>query len=237
MRKTEFAPGEYYHIYNHGVEERKVFSIEEDFARALVYLVIFNDIKLSPSKLFRFVKNPLELVRRYTPDNRNKLVNIIAFTLLPTHYHLFIQEKQEKGISRFMHRFDKGYARYFNVKYGRRGALWQGAFGARLINKQAYFDHIITYIHLNILDLYYPQWREGKVKNWDQAAKRMKKYPWSSYGYYRIGKSQNPFMDLILTKQSWLSERYSKSQDFEETVRYWSLRKVGGAIRDIIGNY
>ena len=234
MRKVEFVPGEYYHIYNHGVEERKVFATEENLKRALVYLVVFNDIKLSPSKLFRFVKNPSELIRKYTPDNRNKLVDILAFTFLPTHYHLFLQERQKQGISRFMHCFNKGYARYFNLKNERRGALWEGTFGAKLIDKEAYSSHIISYIHLNILDLYCPQWREGRVKDWKRAAERMRNYPWSSYEYYRTGKSQIPFMDLVLTKQNWLSGYYPKAEDFEKNLRFWSLRNTGGDLTDFI---
>ncbi|TRZ83500.1 hypothetical protein D4R86_00705 [bacterium] len=234
MRKIEFIPGEYYHIYDHGVEERKVFVDEYDFKRALVCLGVFNDTKPSPEKLFRFVKNPLQLTKRYNPDNRDRLVDIIAFTLLPTHYHFFLQERQEKGISRFMHCFNKGYARYFNLKYERRGTLWESAFGAKLIDNEAYFTHIMTYIHLNILDLHHPQWREGNIKNWEKVAGEMKNYPWSSYSYYRTGKSDPPFLNLIITKPDWLSEYYPKLDDFEKDLRLWSLRNTGRDISDLL---
>ncbi len=42
MRKTVFANGEYYHIYNRGVDKREVFLDEEDYLRFLTCLREFN---------------------------------------------------------------------------------------------------------------------------------------------------------------------------------------------------
>lgn len=231
MRKIQFVPGEHYHIFNHGVDEKKVFLNTLDFKRALVSLVTFNDKKNSPSNLSRFVVNPLDLVKEYTPDNREKLVDIIAFTFLPTHYHLFVKERARGGISCFMHRFSKGYARYFNLQNNRKGSLWREAFGASHIDNEAYFAHIISYIHLNILDLYDSGWREGKIKNWSKVAPKLSFYPWSSYGYYRMGSSQIPFIDLILTQPKWFTERYPEPKDFEKELYFWSTR-----LSSLLGN-
>ena len=224
MRKIKFTPREHYHLFNHGVDKRKVFLDNSDFMRALICLVTFNDNKNSPINLSRFIKEPTRLVKQYTPDNRERLVDIIAFTLLPTHYHLFVMEKTEEGISRFMHRLSKGYARYFNFKNERKGTLWHATFGARHVNSQAYFIHIISYIHLNILDLYYPIWRGGKIKNWDKITPKLASYPWSSYTYYRTGSSQIPFIELILSKPDWLDEYYPEPKVFEENLHSWSTR-------------
>lgn len=224
MRKIQFVPGEHYHIFNHGVDEKNVFINDFDFKRFLVCLVVFNDQKGSPRELSRFVKNPNLLLNKYSPDNRDRLVDIIAFTLLPTHYHLFVKEKAKNGISRFMHCLNKGYARHFNLKNNRRGALWQETFGAKHINSQAYFVHIFSYIHLNILDLYYPEWRTGKTKDWPSVAPKLISYPWSSYAYYRIGSSQIPFINLILTEPEWLGEYYPQREIFEKHLHSWSSR-------------
>lgn len=224
MREIKFSPGEYYHIYNHGIEEREVFLDDSDFMRGLVSLVTFNDHKDSPHNLSRFVKNPAKLIDHYSHEGRNQLVDIIAFTLLPTHYHFFVREKVENGISRFMHRFSKGYARYFNLKNGRTGSLWKETFKAKHIDNEAYFVHIISYVHLNILDLYQPNWREGEINDWSKVASKLVSYPWSSYGYYRTGSSPIPFMNLILSQPDWFSEYYPEAKSFEERLRAWSTR-------------
>lgn len=225
-RKIEFVPGHYYHIYNHGVEERKVFADNFDFKRALVSLATFNDEENAPSNISRFVRDSSKLFERYNLDKREKLVDIIAFSLLPTHYHLFLRENKDKGISNFMHRFGKGYARYFNLKNDRSGALWQGPFNAKRIDNESYFVHIISYIHLNPLDLYFPKWREGEIKNWSQAASKLGSYPWSSYAYYRETGSELTFTNLILTEPDWLKERYSKAEDFESDLKTWSTNNI-----------
>lgn len=224
MRDTEFVPGEYYHIYNHGVEEREVFTSDFDFKRALVSFVAFNDEKDSPSNLSRFVKNPAQLVNYYTPDKRRRIIDIIAYTILPTHYHIFVREKAEQGISRFMHRFSKGYSRYFNLKDKRDGTLWKSPFQARLIDNEDYFVHIISYIHLNILDLIGLQWREGEIEDWDKAASELSSYPWSSYGYYRKGLDQFGYQSLILSAPDWFSDYYPEPFDFEDKLKDWSSR-------------
>jgi len=218
--------GEYYHIYNHGVDDRKVFENNTDFMRAAVNLTVFNDAKSSPGILSRFVKDPSKLIDSYMPDNRERLIDIIAFTLNSNHYHLFVRQKAEKGISRFMHSFDKGYARYFNLKNDRRGALWEGSFGIKLIDNESYFFHIMDYVHLNVLDNFQPKWRDGRIENWERAAVDMKNYIWSSYPYYRTGTSQIPFMNLIITRPDWLKEYCPKPEDFEKSVHLWSMRNT-----------
>lgn len=226
MRKTEFVPGKYYHIYNHSVEGIEAFKLESDFKRALVCLVTFNNDRNSPTNLSRFVKNPTNLVKKYSPDTRDPLVEIVAYTFLPTHYHLFIREVTKKGTSRFMHRFSKGYARYFNLKNQRTGSLWKKTFNANLIDNESYFSHIISYVHLNILDLYKPQWRKGRIKDWSKVAPLLASYPWSSYGYYRKGFTPVPFTELILSKPKWFKDYYHKPEDFEETLQSWSSRFI-----------
>ena len=45
MRKTEFANGEFYHIYNRGVDKREVFSDKFDYERFLKSMKEFNRIE------------------------------------------------------------------------------------------------------------------------------------------------------------------------------------------------
>jgi REP element-mobilizing transposase RayT len=226
MRKIKFVAGEYYHIYNHGVENRKIFLSNADYRCFLMSLIIFNNEQSCVYNIPRFITNTTLSEKQSISDGRDCLVDIIAFTLLSNHFHLFVKEIEENGISRFMHRLCMGYSHYFNLKYKRVGTLWQGNFGAKHINEEAYFIHIISYVHLNILDLYFPEWREGKIKNWKQAEIKMRNYLWSSYGYYRTGKDKTSFTRLILTKPDWFNEYFPTPKSFEENLRLWSSRNI-----------
>lgn len=42
MRKTPFATGEYYHIYNRGVDKRNIFLDNKDYVRFLTGMKEFN---------------------------------------------------------------------------------------------------------------------------------------------------------------------------------------------------
>ncbi len=233
MRTTEFYPDNYYHLLNRGTDKRKIFIDNRDYRRFLVSLAVFNDRKSPPRHVGRFVKNFDILNKSYKPDKRDKLIDIIAFTLLPNHFHFFVRERQNGGISLFMQKVCMGYSHYFNLRNDRTGTLWQRTFEARHINDNSYFLHIMNYIHLNILDLYYPEWREGELKDWIRAEDKMRDYLWSSYGYYRTGKSKVPFMNLVLMKQDWFSEYFPELEDFEKNLKIWSLRNISEYINDL----
>ena len=227
MRNTRFSPNFYYHIVDRGVDDKEVFLEHKDYLRFLVSLFVFNDEKLYPDHVSQFIQDPTELIKVYSVDQRRRLVDIIAFTLLPNHFHIFIKEKEKNVISRLMHRLCMGYTHYFNLKYHRKGVLWQGTFHAELIDEEAYFLHIVSYIHLNILDLYFFQWRNGMLGDWDEAKKKMQNYRWSSYAYYRHKKMLIPFIDLILERQDWFGDYFSRNEDFEKNLQLWSQRNLG----------
>lgn len=55
MRKISFANGEYYHIYNRGVDKRDVFCYTEDYIKFLTNIKTFNN--LSSYELRAFIEN------------------------------------------------------------------------------------------------------------------------------------------------------------------------------------
>ncbi len=60
------------------------------------------------------------------------------------------------------------YSMYFNRKYDRVGALFQGRYKAAFIDNDSYYMHISRYIHLNPIDI----------------SKPYEAYPFSSYSSY-----------------------------------------------------
>ena len=115
------------------------------------------------------------------------------------HYHLLLSEVREGGLSLFLRKLNVGYAMYFNERYDRSGYVFQGRTKKILINSDAYFLHILHYIHLNPLDFLKgaETWRTLEIKNAKTALSHLSKYRWSSYLDY-CGKRNFP--SLITTE-------------------------------------
>lgn len=164
----------YYHVYNRGVEKRTIFQESQDYYRFLE-TINFYRLHPTPRKLsthLRFGSPPIP-----THFIQNELVRIICFCLMPNHFHLLIQQIKDGGISEFIRRLSDSYTRFFNTKYGRIGALLQGKFKAKLVEKDEYLLQLSKYIHRNPLAL--PGWKD-----------KLKEYSFSSYPGY-INQARN----------------------------------------------
>jgi putative transposase len=102
------------------------------------------------------------------------------------HYHLLLSECTDGGLIKFLRKLNVGYAKYFNERYKRSGTLFQGRTKKILVDSDAYFLHILNYIHLNPLDFLInaQYWRERKIANTKEALAYLEGYKWSSYRDY-----------------------------------------------------
>lgn len=197
---------ELYHLLNRGVDKRITFEDDSDRLRFLHDMFVFNDV------------NPVDSNHRRkgthkTASERERLVNIHSFALMPNHYHMLVEERVENGISFFMRKLNMGYAKYFNDKHKRSGVLWQGTFKKVPIVKDAHFLYIPYYIHLNPLDLTTTKWRTGSVKNTKAAIAKLFQYRWSSFLDYN---SKTNFPSLIQT--NFLSEILGSTERQKEVI-------------------
>ncbi|KKT62318.1 MAG: Transposase [Candidatus Giovannonibacteria bacterium GW2011_GWC2_44_9] len=164
MRKTIFANGEYYHIYNRGVDKRGVFMDKFDFERFLQSIEEFN----SEDPIGSIYEN--SFIKDQIKSKKKKLVRIICYCLNPNHYHFIIGQLVGRGIEKFMHKLGLGYTQYFNLKHHRSGALFQGPFKAIHIDSNEYLLHLSAYVNLNFkvhkfkLGDLVPKWRSS----WDE---------------------------------------------------------------------
>jgi len=143
MRKHKFIVGEYYHIYNRGVDKRNTFLDKYDLDRFLKSLIEFNSEEP--------IGSIYELKFGSPTTKSKKLVSIIAYCVNSNHFHLLLTPLSEKGIEKFMHRIG-GYTRYFNEKYKRSGALFQGRFKSKHIPDNNYLLRLSAYINMNNRD-------------------------------------------------------------------------------------
>ncbi|HEY5600777.1 MAG TPA: transposase [Patescibacteria group bacterium] len=180
-RKIVLANGEYYHLFNRGVERRPVFTNKREFLRA-VDLVNFYRFDKPPLRYSKYLSLEEDQRQNFLTNLNGKAVEIIVFCLMSNHFHFLVRQVQENGISKFMANFMNSYTKFFNTKYQRVGPLFQGAFKAVHIESDEQLLHLSRYIHLNPV--------MGFIVKPDQ----LKDYQWSSYNSY-IGNSNVNIVD------------------------------------------
>lgn len=200
-RSTPLVQGEYYHIFNRGVAYQNIFRNKRDYDRFLLSLHYyqFNSI---PIRLSKFLQIPLKERSEIFCNIINsdeKIIDLIAYCLMPNHFHLLIKQNTGNGISRFLRITINSYAKYFNTKYKRAGSLFQGMFKAVRIETEEQLLHVSRYIHLNPLVSHIVE------------EKNLLAYPWSSLSEYITNKAYVCNPEPILT-------HFSKKQSYRQFV-------------------
>ena len=76
-------------------------------------------------------------------------VRIHTYVLMPNHYHLQLELGSRLSLSVAMHWLNTGYGIWFNRRYRRHGALFQGRYKAILFDPDECLLAVHYYIHLN----------------------------------------------------------------------------------------
>lgn len=206
-----------YHVYNRGVEKRNIFLDDRDYA---VFLRILKDA-LSPPPDKQLIQIDVTLkgstfkgIPRQ-PRVFHEDIDLIAYCLMPNHFHLLLQQKKFRVMHEFLHSISIRYAMYFNKRYSRVGKLFQNIYKAALITEEPYLLHVSRYIHLNPKKLI------------DDISRG-----YSSYPEY-IGTRQSVWVkpDVILsyfgTTNSIMTKKYRGYREFVEYSREDSAEFLG----------
>lgn len=212
-RKLEFSLGEFYHIYNRGVDKRKIFLSQADYRRFLTLLFACNriqqvNLREQGDKLADAIA---------TAEKSDTLASIGAYCLMPNHFHMILQEKTEGGISRFMQKLQTAYTMYFNERNKRSGSLFQGTFKARHTDDDTYLKYLISYIHLNPVKIIEPTWKETGIQNRVAAENFLENYHHSSYLDY-TGKDRQ---EKTILELGILPEYFKTKMDYKSAVTEW----------------
>ena len=126
MRIIEnLVPGEYYHIYNRGINKENIFREEKNYDYFL------------------------KLYAKYIPW----VADTYCYSLLKNHFHFLIRIKEEPLQNKLPHRaignFFNAYAQGFNKVYDRTGSLFESPFKRKRIESESYFTWLVWYIHQN----------------------------------------------------------------------------------------
>lgn len=175
IRTVTFAPGEFYHVYNRGVEKRQIFLDAADHRRFTELLYVANTTQPTDLRTITRQHNSV-----YDWDRGDPLVAIGAYCLMPNHFHLLLTPVVEQGISQFMNKLGTSYSMYFNRRYTRTGALFEGKFKAQHATSDEYLKYLYSYIHLNPVKLQQPDWKERGMDDPEAAYHFACNYQYSS---------------------------------------------------------
>src|SRR3989344_3686990 len=212
QRKITFSVGEFYHLYNRGVEKRTIFLNEKD--RARFHKLIYLANSTNPIKFRELGDCAFDDI-----DRGDQLVAIGAYVLMPNHFHFLVKEIVKNGLSRFMEKLSTGYSMYFNKKYERVGPLFQGRFKGEHVDNDRYLKYLYAYIHLNPVKLIEPNWKETGIKDKKRALKYISQYYYSSYEDYCGGKRK----EAIFFSKNEFPLYFSKTHDFKMYINDWLM--------------
>ena len=203
-RKVQLALGEYFHVYNRGNSKQKVFFDTRDYKRFMTLLYVSNSVE---SFKLHLINDP------YADFERGEqLVSIGAYCLMPNHFHLLLTPLQENGISQFMKKVSTGYVMYFNKKYERTGALFEGKYKAQHATSDEYLKYLFSYIHLNPVKLMQSDWKESGIHDREAALAYLEKYKHSSFQDY---DSVERIESAILNKEKFPTKERFRREIFD----------------------
>jgi putative transposase len=228
MRIIKPTVNAFFHVFNRGVEKRKIFLDDKDHLRFIHDLYELNDRDAVLNTKYYFES----LKKRGVSDNRIKeglrelqrtkkrevLIDIVAFCLMPNHFHLIVQPLHEDGLQLFMQKIGVGYTKYFNHKYKRVGPLFQGPYQLRHIIADEDLISCVGYVHRNPIDQMSSDGVKRGKKFRRDAEKFLQTYRWSSYLDYLNTKN---FPSVI--SQKFFTEMFSKNpQDHKNLILDWT---------------
>ena len=189
-RLTPFVNGEIYHVFNRTIYKGAIFNSAGNCERAVETIKFYlpenatirysHFLLLNKEDRSNFLKQML---------NSPRIVDLISYCIMPTHFHLLLRQNSEDGIEKFMRKFLISFTKYFNLKNNGEGPLFKSQFKSVKIEDESQLLHVNRYIHLN-------PFSSKIVKNISD----LENYRWSSLPEY-IGKS----MESICEKSIILS--------------------------------
>jgi REP element-mobilizing transposase RayT len=170
-RNVVFLPGQIYHIYNRGASREDIFRNTENYDFLL------------------------RCLRKGVIENQ---VAVLAYCLMPNHYHFLFRQDGAKPIGGLMQSVFNSYTKAFNHLFERTGTLFEAPFKAIVVEKYEYLLHLCRYIHRNPVDaglVSHPaDWVYSNYREW-------------------VGKRRD-----VLTDMEFVCENYPNHDEYEDFV-------------------
>lgn len=216
MRVEPYTVGSLVHVMKRGARGLNITRDEEDRVRFMRLLWYVND----ESTAEFWERETYDIGLFFRPSSwpqRSPLVKILAWVLMPNHFHLLLEEIRKGGISKFMQKLCISMTARFNVKYKERGSIFQGPFKARTISTDPHLERIAPYIMVkNVFELYPAGGLQAAMRDFDDAWKwGTEEYAFSSLPDYAQTRSypiiEKDFFDSIFDSPAEF-RAYAKEQ-------------------------
>lgn len=198
-KPRNFNPQFCYHIYNSCVvEKRKIFPTDKNYQRFLntIEYYLYNQ-SISYAQFQDLPQRAKEQSLYLNPKGlEERRVKLLAYCLMPNHFHLLLRPKNPSDISRFISDITNSYTRYFNTKNRRSGVLFRGTFKSKEIADDASLLQVSRYIHLNPII--------SSKANPRGTLKKPQDYPYSSY--HEWAGFKNPHLVEEEEINSWVKQ-------------------------------
>jgi len=191
-RKVLLVNNEIYHIFNRGVNKADIYFQEPDFRRFYLSAIYYLD---HSTKYSRHLSDPGSDMNGQG-RNEQARVEVIAYCLLPNHFHFLMKQLKDGGITSYIRHLCNAYSHYINKKNDRVGPLFQGKFRSVHIGNSDQLYHVSRYIHLNPL--------VSKLTN------NLENYKWSSYLTYARGSEDKLCNTDLILKSFSSGDEYCK---------------------------
>ena len=222
MQREKITINSFVHVYNRGNRKQEIVRDNKDKWHFLEILYYLNAEFISANPFYKIqsslttslttvVNKPF--IRPDSWPERKPLVKILSFSLLENHYHLFLKEIKDGGISLFMKRFGTSMAKYFNAKYKEDGRLFQCPYKMKRIDEEMYFKYLSVYIQVKNVFEMYPGGYEKAVNEFEKDYDWAIKYPYCSLADY-AGERNSPIIDKDV-----LGELFSNPKEYKEFAR------------------
>ncbi len=201
VRSLPIITKEIYHVFNRATGSDIIFNNKYDYKHFL-QLIEYYQYDNTPYR-FSFLKRLKKeekkaLINRLIKEKKLR-VSIIAYCLMPNHFHLLLKQKKENGIIKFMQQLQNSHASFFNKKNQRKGSLFGNRFKTVRVESNPQLLHVSRYIHLNPYSSYI-------VRDY----KTLLSYPYSSLPEYLDQRPSSLCEKNIVLKQFSKTNNYKK---------------------------
>lgn len=215
---------DFHHVYNRGANKEIVFKDDTDRQRFVSLLYLCNS---TTALLFREVEKRRyrgrTSVSYFQEERKDVLVHIVAYALMPNHFHLIIGSEDPVNLSKFIQKFSTAYTMYFNKRHDHSGVVFQGKAKRKVVDSEEYFRWLFAYVHLNPIDLIFPGWEEKGIDDSGKVRVFIHEYPWSSYRDIHVGKRD----ETALLSLDQMPDFLMEIDDLEDLLTSFKNTEVG----------
>jgi len=146
-RKEKFKSQTIYHIFNRSIANFGIFS-SPDLRRRFIEILDYYNTNHPTHKYSIAKEKKLYQYENILIPKPGAVVKFLSYNVMPDHYHLVIINK-DCGFSKYIGTVENSYCRNFNLKFHRKGPLFQSRFKAVRIRTNEQLLHITRYVNLN----------------------------------------------------------------------------------------